>query len=129
MKANELRIGDYVFDGLGNLSRVTPTMIIEQYQSEIANQEYLKPIPLSEQWLLDFGFKLDKNGHWWKDLMTHYIEIIKMKDWCLPVFVELPEFSSESEQRVGLPRIGFVHQLQNLLYALTGEELTLNKNS
>ena len=56
IQAHELRIGNYVFDALGNITQVTPINIVEQFQSNIAKSEYLKPIPLTEEKLIEFGF-------------------------------------------------------------------------
>jgi hypothetical protein len=35
----------------------------------------------------------------------------------------MPELSSEAEQRVGLKRVEYIHELENLFFVLTGEEL------
>ena len=69
IQAHELRIGNYVFDALGNITQITPRMIVEQSQSDIAKVEYLKPIPLTEEWLLKFGFKHNSSN--WLELKYH----------------------------------------------------------
>lgn len=136
LTAKELRMGNYVLDRGDKIIRIDWWETLNKACMDMningqkvhpltENVEYCQPIPLTEQWLLDFGFIKDGNGHWWKNLVTHYLELIEMNKWFFPVFVELPELSNEQEQRVGLPRIGSVHEMQNLFFALTGEELTI----
>jgi hypothetical protein len=73
-----------------------------------------KPIPLTEEWLLKFGF--EKSMSW-----TYVIELkgnLKLvyylgeKGWSIG-FKSYSDFSN----------LEYVHQLQNLYFALTGEEL------
>jgi hypothetical protein len=76
----------------------------------------LSPIPISEEWLVKFGFKREgitsSNGSL---LVLHHKESvypngrIYWNSWCIKN--EMPKY---------------VHQLQNLYYALTNEELTIN---
>lgn len=123
MKAEELRIGNVVlttkdnhlirfisFFGLCNVE-VTP--------------DKFKPMPLTEEWLLKFGFKKDDNGYLWKDEITHYLELMPVNEDWYPVWATVPEFQSETEQRSTMNSINSVHQLQNLYYALTGTDLTI----
>jgi hypothetical protein len=73
-------------------------------------QAVYEPIPLTEEWLLKFGFEeWDKNA-WQKgfDLSIHKIDSIF---W----------YNNNGINVL----IKYVHQLQNLCFALTGEELTL----
>ena len=77
----------------------------------------LKPIPLTEEWLIKFGFeKLKNNGI---DYELHDCVISFEAKWM---------WTSESklnEVRTLIPK--YVHQLQNLYFALTGEELTIKE--
>ena len=88
--------------------------------------EQITPIPLTRELLIKNGFTEDNSVHLWLNLQTHYLELITAMDGYYPVYVQVPEMSSENEQRVSLTRINYVHQLQNLIYALTGEELTVS---
>lgn len=126
MKSTELRIGNYVnaIDRRTNIH--LPTNIpLKVLQIEIFNCEVLQtdknpateekwikisncdlsPIPLTEEWLIKFGFEIKNysytNSHYVKgkfgfDLTTFEYKGIKLK---------------------------YVHQLQNLFFALTCEEL------
>jgi len=116
MRANELRIKNWV------RRRESDTNIqIEQYL--LCNAELCKyqPIPLIEEWLLKFGFAErhgDKNfSAWWIGMnpVTH--------DWLF----NIKQFKDENKFffQNGFHTIKYVHQLQNLYFALTGEELTI----
>lgn len=120
MEANELRLGNYVFDGLGNLTEVTAKMIVEQHQSDIASCIYLQPIPLTEQWLIDFGFeKVNSSSelhlkkgffHWYSSTKSIVLEFDSgINGDCYDFFLD--------------DNCDKVHQLQNLYFSLTGEEL------
>jgi len=73
------------------------------------NEKIHSLIPLTEQWLSDFGFN-EGNGYPYK---FHY-GYLKMRNGIF--------FYKYFDIEIELP---FVHQLQNLYYALTGTELTL----
>ena len=69
----------------------------------------IEPIPLTEEWLLKFGFVKDKltNFDYYKDdFEIHLPNYFKYKDSILN-------------------KIKHVHQLQNLYHALTGKELKI----
>ncbi|WP_299129367.1 hypothetical protein [uncultured Winogradskyella sp.] len=78
----------------------------------------LKPIPLTEQWLIDFGFENkycdDEDNPIYK---FNSIEIVKLL------------FKDKFNLYASFPSIEIkhIHQLQNLYFALTGEELKLNQ--
>ena len=79
----------------------------------------IKPIPLSKKWLLKFGFY-----QWSK------IEFSKeFKSWSLWVFTDVNKFEivHNEDRNCFNPdiQIKYVHQLQNLYFALTGEELKI----
>ena len=112
---NELRIGNWVncecldFENeCIQLENIHPKgTIVDGYPYSIKE---LKPIPLTEEWLLKFGFdKIDfqfiKNG----------IKLFPIRD-----LYYRGNFPIKSD-------IKYVHQLQNLYFALTGEELIIKK--
>jgi hypothetical protein len=108
MKANELRIGNLIFFPKGDVHKVNYETIRLLYTT---NQPiYHNPIPLTEEWLLKFGFeKYDTN----KYSINHFY-IRKIGD----------EFETEVGECL-YKTIDYVHQLQNLYFALTDEELTM----
>jgi len=83
----------------------------------------IRPIVITNVFLTKNGFSEDNNGHFWLNLQTHYLELIPMPDGYYPVYAQLPEMNVESEQRVGLNKINFIHQLQNIFYSLRGVEM------
>ena len=124
MKTSELRIGNYLN---GRKGPVTVTEIRENNRVKIKENpsnftvgDCLHPIPLTEEWLLRFGF-IAKNWysnfeHWsdtWFQLSSSVIKANKERS-CFYFDNEMINIE-----------IKYVHQLQNLYFALTGEELTL----
>lgn len=116
MKATELRIGNYVNAYLGApisenlLTIVTASTFLDMDKD---NKTTYNPIPLTEEWLLRFGFENSSS------FGVEYYEIGKLticQSDCLAYIEDL----------YGI-EVKHVHQLQNLYFALTGEELQLKK--
>jgi hypothetical protein len=119
MKNTELRIGNFL---KGKNSHVIVKSILQDGHIKIyGNKSFfivegitpcLKPIPLTEEWLVKFGFKAIDTY----DDNHYYLESINL---CL----------DRSFQPFGIGEytltFEYVHQLQNLYHALTGEELTI----
>jgi hypothetical protein len=131
MKTQELRVGNLVkndYSQIRVVNSIAFNPLILDYAVSFPDGEFealdlLQPIPLTEEWFVKFGFKKDDNGNYWRDLITNYLEIMQSGEYFFPSYIQIPEFSFENENRVSLNRIQHVHQLQNLYYALTGEEL------
>jgi hypothetical protein len=133
MEAKELRIGNlisanYVYEGqVKTFERFNDTLNVVFFSDGKPNGigEYLydvKPIPLTEEWLLKFGFEWDDvetktNGGTEKMLLK---DILLMKRHQDTLWVACPYGYLISPHRTL-----YVHQLQNLYFALTGEELTI----
>ena len=120
MDNKELRIGNYVktWTHIVEVESVTryvvhsrKLMLVEPRIVEKEGFCFLEPIPITEEWLAKFGFKM---FYGWDD------EVIYIKGE-----VELVECSSYYEYDLTF-KIEYIHQLQNLYYALTNEELKLN---
>jgi hypothetical protein len=121
MKANELRIGNIVLREpiLDNKYTNKPWREIIVSSNDITacvvNEKAFKPIPLTEEWLLRFGFQLMSYGlrkddfYIWNS--NHEFEFLLVK--------------GSTEEYLTIP---YVHILQNLYFALTGEELKLKDN-
>ena len=105
MKAEELRIGNLVSEGIGDVAVV---FHVERDRINYVSEDFYEPIPLTEQWLIDFGFVkcsvsdaydshhltiYKEDGSFWSDVITFGLEI------------------------------KYAHQLQNLHFAITGQEL------
>lgn len=114
MKANELRIGNY-YNQFGNIHQATGTTISELEKAP-KDQLWCKPIPLTEDWLLKFGFKLNKLGNMYR-YSNYPKRVISFKKFQGKWYLYMTHN----------PKCDYVHQLQNLYFALTGEELTLSQ--
>ncbi len=123
MKAQDLRIGNLVYDKHYNLMEVV-SLDSRQGYGNVYKDAYgtssggvIKPIPLTEEWLIKMGF--EKIG-------TNY-----EKDWLLlhgNIKTGTVDFLL-NEPKTGKYKatiLMYLHQLQNLYFALTGEELTIN---
>ena len=113
MKANELRIGNWIqFRHTETPVRITLGDFVREYNDE--HLEDYEPIPLTEEWLVRFGYVKSKElNYFWEDNN-------------LTIWFADSGFYIES--CIGKLRIKHVHQLQNLYFALTGEELTLTSS-
>jgi hypothetical protein len=136
MKANELRIGNYVYDeDVKYKTSLGHTVILSKgVHSFNLGEINLKPIPLTEEWLLKFGFESwnCKGVDWifekviYKELDIEQKMIISSSGTCC---IEEQEDHPEVEVQKFIirPDIHYVHQLQNLYFALTGQELEFAK--
>ena len=118
MKATELRIGNIVWQGEQYKESIVTSYELNQFSNYNRGVTHLaeyykewKPIPLTEEWLVKFGFKyigsaptLGINESWNRGNIR--IEQLQSKEL---VFHGL--------------QIKYVHSLQNLYFALTGKEL------
>ena len=132
MKATELRIGNLVgiketalhADGCNHSEAIFKIEEIKkdgvQFKGYHANEYYkdLKPIQLTEQWLLDFGFKV-KGEFYDKGQLS--ILLANLKDNHPNGRVYYNSWAIVQSQ----PK--YVHQLQNLYFALTQEKLILER--
>ena len=112
IQANELRLGVLVIDGK-DIVRVNSRMIamVENREAEF------DPIPLTEEWLLKFGFEKDNymgSVSYLKDGGGFYL-------YCMVVGENKGKFFFE--RKLDDRDIEYVHQLQNLYFALTNTEL------
>lgn len=105
MKANELRIGNYVIDTEdGNVMQISSGGVIN-------SSHLMNPIPLTEEWVIKFGFAKFLSGIKGTDLKDEYEkDVVRISHW-------LGSFHFKNIE------IKYVHSLQNLYFALTGQEL------
>lgn len=113
MKPNELRIGNYVNVPHGNI-QIDHFIKDGCHFTDGCGGTFasLHPIHLTEEWLEKFGFKnFEKDGFRlkWDEPMEEYSFIIKSMQGC----------------EVDCAGVRYVHQLQNLYFALTGKELEI----
>jgi len=133
MKANELRI-------LNKVSFNGKILTIKSIELNPVNLEYfikvnenfsqikikaLEPILLTEEILLKCGFNKDESERWcdmheeYEECTYYYFDMFKL--YYNP---ELGYYTDDTfEFKI---KLEFLYQLQNLYFALTGEELTIN---
>ena len=123
MNPRELRIGNLV--SIFNSICVIDTVALHGCWCTLLESEkdrsltleynaYIEPIPLTEEWLLKFGFKKDTFGSWKRDNCLYWID----KDG------GVLQIASGFAAIINAP-CQYAHQLQNLYFALTGNELEL----
>ena len=120
MKANELRIGNYVI--FNNFIQPEKTVIVDGKfllpfnKTDLEINNYYQPIPLTEEWLLKFGFEKHFED-FEKKIVGFYLTYnfndgisLNGKYMDEPIYIDGE----------------YVHQLQNLYFALTGEDLSID---
>lgn len=122
MKANELRLGNLILShGLVcEVEKIELDGIIAQFKHTYIEMDYtrgLEGIPLTEEWLVKFGFEYYYDNQY--SSTQDYLIIEKTTDG----YIKL----SDGYYHDGVP-IKYVHQLQNLYFALTGKELNYSVN-
>jgi hypothetical protein len=124
MKASDLRIGNWIIDyeaepnktiywQVETIEYLNTTLGVRfRNKSSWTCEEFIEPIPLTEEWLLKFGGR--------KTIVEDY-----------PIYFvnpfDIEFYKNESVVLISgntEVKIKYVHQLQNLYFALTGEELT-----
>ncbi len=120
IKANELRIGNYIFYR-GEILEEVSSIFCEDLFDRIndLDESNYDAIPLTEEWLMKLGFDiirtLEKGAN---PILGIFVTSISLKT--VPNFKIT--FSGSLEYEVG---VKYVHQLQNLVFVMTGEELTI----
>ncbi len=127
--ANELRIGNY-YDQFGNIHQVTWS-IIKDLESAPKDQIWCKPILITEKWIERFGFEFyDYQPNPDDDFIYKDYKIDKIGKnsfySCCDCGLNGWEFCLKLSwaDQISLSKIKYVHQLQNLYFALTQTELT-----
>lgn len=85
----------------------------------------IKPIPITEKWLLKFGFTKPNNWH----CLLLYISSDNYEHMRSSLQIAHVGCGNVQVCRAGInaysAKVEYVHQLQNLFFALTSEELTI----
>ena len=130
MKANELRIGNYLYNTEGKIDVVNIQAL--EYLLKYGDTPFcqVKPIPLTPELLEKCGFSD-------KDYKSGYIGIeIKAGGMITDFVLTKPQVLGEFQKQFcweytagNIPfflKLEYLHQLQDLYFALTGEELKIN---
>ena len=118
IQANELRVGNLLNYDTAEGDVVTATIGWQYIQWATEDPKGFNlvhsPIPLTEKWLIKFGFKDDKANGFSKDSI--HLEYIEQVGYV---------FFINGDVKGASITIEYVHQLQNLYFALRGQELTI----
>lgn len=121
MNVEELRIGNIIFISWKNavnkrVAVVNLGAIMDLASNGSGSAYNYKPIPLSEKWLIKFGFEKQVTRY----MVSYKKGLIDIsyfnKSKVISIYVGAQRIDNGE-------RIKHVHQLQNLYFALTGEEL------
>lgn len=117
LKAQELRIGNWYLGNGYHPEQITAKDILELSDDPL--DDYYEPIPLTEEWLLKFGFEKEDFDYWHHEKSKLIIGHTTNND--VFQYEYLTGYLSQTEMLDLL----YVHQLQNLYFALTVEELEM----
>lgn len=112
IKLSDLRIGNWVQNNFGTEYQVKAEHILMNHQQ---GGFFDRPIPITEEWLLRFGFVKTNKSYFEKDGLGFITGYTNDGDLvCTNTF--------------GARHIHFyyVNEIQNIWYFVTGEELTIN---
>lgn len=124
----QLRLGNYIHDRGGKVLRIDfMEYVRDGYDTKVGQlmhlegqevhpmteyTDYANPIPIIEEWLFRMGFEKDI---FWSDYIFN------------DIFITLNDTDNTYMLDIDILhiKIQYVHQLQNLYFALTGEELEI----
>lgn len=131
MKANELRIGNlaeyHIEDELDERKEWWEVITIDSDDINWLEKEEpetidYRPITLTEEWLLKFGFEsIENSGFFRKYYNDKYYLLYNPKQQYTEICV--------NSICGGQSKTKYIHQIQNLYFALTGTELEIKKTS
>lgn len=134
MKANEVRIGNLIYDPIEIGGNVTTIKRIETDEDEYSGYlDHCNPIPLTEDWLVKFGFEYkecSRYGHKFIMPIADWGFIVensfKKETWFFGhEYYDSGDDNLDFKSLTFCYNLKYVHQLQNIYFALTGEELTI----
>lgn len=135
MKSTELRIGNLIYQYIKDEGFYLNTVDEDTFKSFIYHNEdgwdidesYYEPIPLTEEWLVKFGFEITtdpENVHYKLPLVGEFNEsfVINRKVGYSVFYVPHVDCNN---YLCFTTQVKSINELQNLVFALTGEELTI----
>jgi len=132
IKANELRIGNWVDDPTdGQQKRVNIYQLGKSMVTDVLSN--YTAIPLTPEILVECGFELDGFKHYNLEIPT----ILTCSNITITFAGDYLYLEEPAKRRLDKPdliclwnkdlmKVFYLHQLQNLYFALTGEELNIN---
>lgn len=125
LQSKDLRIGNYVYDNHRKIVVDVALNTLRLLSYNVDDNNYT-PIPLTEEWLERLGFEREED------------EIHGEKTWDYQRDIEGRECWAEWNEKGQLEGVTidctnrlfkYVHEFQNLYFALTGEELELKSDN
>ena len=115
IKENELRLGNWI-EGRSHYKKdfVTFQVYKETFFDIESTYGEFKPIQLTEEWLIKFGFELDEHSDTYNLCNSEYNEM------CIEGYLQL-----EMNVMGVNVRVKYVHELQNLFFVLNKKELII----
>lgn len=128
MEASELRINNYVeyneeIDDVFSLGGWSTEINLNN--QNVTDVRDIKPIPLTEEWLLKLGFEENKENNWFSISGGSEAIPVLVRIWAKDRIQVYYHWNYKQMNHIGY--VNHVHQLQNLYYALTGSELTIKE--
>ena len=116
MEATELRIGNWVIvNEECQIEAIVHDAVCISTRFETYVLDDVKPIPLTEEWLIKFGFESNP-----------YIDTYELYELDeLKFILDIDKTRGKLDIHWKQVECKYVHSLQNLFHSLTGEELTI----
>jgi hypothetical protein len=122
MEASDFRVRNYFMNDFGTVLQVCEVRMnhleADNFNTQCRYKDEVFGIPLTEEWLLKFGFKKDediqKEWSYTLNISGGIVTLFHHNKTAGLIFIDLAS---------GL--VQYVHQLQNLYFALKGEELEI----
>jgi len=132
MKTSELRIGNYIKLMLNDEDCAVVQVTLNDIEAIDNKKGVFEPMSLKEDWLLRHGFFV-KNFDYKipiSECNVVWLTLIPQDEECTAYSVCVTQTDeNEDDQNVFLSDISYVHQVQNLYFALTGNELKHEEQS
>lgn len=128
MNSNELRLGNKVLatdtHNDGHIISVNISVFNSFKETGLDDNPNINPVKLTGEWLKKLGFKSNYKP-------VGVIPMQRIKYWCdirnLEITFDDGKCRVDIKGYCSLAHIKYVHQLQNLYFALTGEELDIKE--
>ena len=124
MEVRELRVGSLLLYGTKHIVVSSIEIDVNSFEyvvccanDECYNLYQLKPIPLTEEWLLNNGaLRMSDNEYFFSRFLFIWKE--EYKFW----------YVMNAEGNCYMTKIEFVHEWQNFMFVMNGQELELKSN-
>ena len=132
MKTSELRVGNYIKLMLNDEDFAVVQVTLNDLEAVDNKKGVYEPMPLKEEWLLKHGFFVENFDYSIpiSECKEVWLTLIPQDEECTAYSVCVTQTDEdEDDQNVFLSDISYVHQVQNLYFALTGNELKHEEQS